>query len=256
MSHRDRGYSTRDDGRTNYDRDRSSRESRRDQYRSSQRRSRSRSNSRSRPPRPSRYDHHEVKHEFDDRRRTRPSYEAPSRRDHDSYRTGYSNAAPEPPVQKELPNFEVSGVLAEDQNQLNGVALIFSLSIDAEPPESDKCDWRLFEFAGDATARTIKLTGFSCFLFGSETRLGERPSENICFVPLTHESCSKQHAVIQFRRRGEAIKPYVMDLDSTNKTLLNGDVLEPGRYVELRHQDILTFGRCHSDFVLMDALAS
>ena len=160
-------------------------------------------------------------------------------------------------VVKEVPNFEVSGVLAEDQNQINGVPLIFTISVDSAVPDLSKDDWRLFEFAGDDTKRSVKLSGFSCFLFGSDTRLteGEKSTE-ISVVLLDHESCSKQHAVIQFRNRGDDIKPYLLDLQSSNKTFLNGTSVEPGRYIELRHQDVIVFGRSDSEFVLLNASLS
>ena len=33
-----------------------------------------------------------------------------------------------------------------------------------------------------------------------------------------------------------------MDLESTNKSFLNGEAIEPARYYELREKDILKFG--------------
>jgi smad nuclear-interacting protein 1 len=42
-----------------------------------------------------------------------------------------------------------------------------------------------------------------------------------------------------------------MDLESTNKTLLNGDPIEPARYHELREKDILKFGESAREYVLM-----
>lgn len=156
-------------------------------------------------------------------------------------------------IVKEEPNFEVSGVLAEDQNQRNGIPLIFSVSADSALPDEAVCDWRIFEFLGDSNPRSVKLSGSSCFLFGGEKRLAGDQSEDIQFVEIEHPSCSRQHAVIQFRNRGGIVKPYVMDLNSSNKTYLNDSPLEPGRYVELRNQDILTFGKSDSEFVIMNA---
>lgn len=39
-------------------------------------------------------------------------------------------------------------------------------------------------------------------------------------VILNHPSISKQHAVVQFRRVKGAIQPWLMDLESVNKTYL------------------------------------
>jgi smad nuclear-interacting protein 1 len=158
-------------------------------------------------------------------------------------------------IDKEQPNFEVSGVLAEDQNQRNGVPLLFSVSMDAGRPGAD-LDWRLYEFAGDETVRTVKLEGYSCFLLGTDERLAnDHSSDDVTFVQLSDASCSRQHAVIQFRNRG-TVKPYIMDLNSSNRTKLNGASIEPGRYVELRHQDVVQFGRSPNEFVLLDARAT
>ena len=150
-------------------------------------------------------------------------------------------------VVKEYPNFEVSGLLAEDQNQVKGVALTFSIPSDAIVGEN----WRLFEFDSqtDENTRVIKLEKSSCFLFGNDVRL--ESSENISFVLLSDPTCSKQHAVIQFRKKGI---PYILDLASTNGTFLNGSLCDSGRYIELRDQDVLNFGKASSlEYVVMDS---
>ncbi len=42
-----------------------------------------------------------------------------------------------------------------------------------------------------------------------------------------------------------------MDLESTNKTYLNGDEIEAARYYELREKDILKFGESLREYVIM-----
>lgn len=42
-----------------------------------------------------------------------------------------------------------------------------------------------------------------------------------------------------------------MDLESTNKSYLNGNEIEPARYYELREEDILKFGESQREYVLM-----
>jgi len=64
---------------------------------------------------------------------------------------------------------------------------------------------------------------------------------------LEHPTISGQHAVIQFREISKtvkftlvkSIKPYIIDLESTNKTFLNDEALEPARYYELLEKDVL-----------------
>jgi len=90
-----------------------------------------------------------------------------------------------------------------------------------------------------------------------------------------HPSCSKTHAVVQFKLgsskqqlevAAEAqmsdddpvaaripVWPYVVDLKSTNGTFLNGDRLESERYVQLKHGDIIKFGTSTREYVIIDS---
>ncbi len=52
-----------------------------------------------------------------------------------------------------------------------------------------------------------------------------------------------------------ARRPYVLDLESTNGTFLNGKRIEPARYIELREKDVLRFGESSREYVLMCATA-
>lgn len=47
------------------------------------------------------------------------------------------------------------------------------------------------------------------------------------------------------------IKPYIMDLESTNGTMINKTKIEPARYYELKHYDILNFGLSTIDYVVI-----
>ena len=92
----------------------------------------------------------------------------------------------------------------------------------------------------------------SCYLFGRERRVAD--------VPTDHPSCSKQHAVLQYRltekegadgMMAAAVRPYVMDLGATNGTFLNGERLEAQRYYELLEKDMLRFGNSSREYVLL-----
>ena len=65
------------------------------------------------------------------------------------------------PVDKEAPNFEVSGKLLEDTNTFNGVIVKYS-----EPPEARKPKrrWRFYVFKGDESLPTLHIHRQSAFL--------------------------------------------------------------------------------------------
>ena len=105
----------------------------------------------------------------------------------------------------------------------------------------------------------------SAFLLGRD--------EKVAHVKLDHFSCSSQHAVIQFRKKLKTVEltaeeqvargtfdafvqewiilPYLMDLESTNGTTLNGSKIEPAKYIELRSKDCLRFGSSSVEYVFM-----
>ena len=92
-------------------------------------------------------------------------------------------------------------------------------------------------------------------------------------IPVDHTSCSSQHAVIQFRQVnvknefGDVdkrikypaffhdaqvnIRPYIIDLDSTNGTELNGEKIESRRYFEIRTEDMLKFGESTREYIFI-----
>ena len=79
-------------------------------------------------------------------------------------------------------------------------------------------------------------------------------------VPIEHPSCSKQHAVLQFRHRektneyGEKkgrVGLYLIDLESANSTYLNRNVVGPARYVEVKSGDVVKFGESTREYVVL-----
>ncbi|KAH9828429.1 SMAD/FHA domain-containing protein [Teratosphaeria destructans] len=156
-----------------------------------------------------------------------------------------------PPKQK--PNFRPTGLLAKEANTIAGTTTVLKYH---EPPEARqppaKDAWRLYVFKTRDLLDTIPLPDRSCWLFGRDRTVAD--------VPLDHPSVSKQHAVLQFRHltatdayggtRGR-VKPYLIDLESANGTRLNGEALDPRRYVELRDGDVVAFGESEREYVLM-----
>ncbi|KAF1355729.1 SMAD/FHA domain-containing protein [Lizonia empirigonia] len=161
---------------------------------------------------------------------------------------GVDNSAQAPskyggaPVNKEKPNFKTTGALAKHANR-------------ARKPSPSQ-PWRIFVFKGDDVVDTIELWQKSCWLLG-------RSHEVVDYV-LEHPSSSGQHAVIQFRYIQKVVedefgvkstkgrvKPYVIDLESSNGTELNGKAIEASRYFELRDKDMLKFAGSEREYVVM-----
>ncbi|CAG8564994.1 13922_t:CDS:2 [Funneliformis mosseae] len=148
------------------------------------------------------------------------------------------------------PNFALSGKLVAETNSYNGVVLKYF-----EPPEARKPTkrWRLYVFKGDKEIDILHIHRQSAYLFGRERKVAD--------IPIDHPSCSSQHAVLQFRQitttddeSGEKlseIKPYIIDLDSTNKTFVNNNPIPPSRYYELKASDTIKFGFSSRDYVLI-----
>ncbi|VDK51639.1 unnamed protein product [Anisakis simplex] len=154
------------------------------------------------------------------------------------------------PVEKEKPSFEPSGKLAEDTNTYKGVVIKYNEPPDAHKP---KLRWRLYPFKGDEALPVLYIHRQSAYLIGRDRRVAD--------FAVDHPSCSKQHAVFQYRlvpvelddgSRIRRIKPYIIDLNSANGTYLNNERIEPQRFVELREKDVLKFGFSTREFVLLN----
>uniref|UniRef100_F1L024 Smad nuclear interacting protein 1 n=1 Tax=Ascaris suum TaxID=6253 RepID=F1L024_ASCSU len=153
-------------------------------------------------------------------------------------------------VEKEKPSFEPSGKLAEDTNTYKGVVIKYNEPSDARKP---KLRWRLYPFKGDETLPVLYIHRQSAYLIGRDRRIAD--------LPVDHPSCSKQHAVFQYRlvpvdlddgTTVKRIRPYIIDLGSANGTYLNGERIEPQRFIELREKDVLRFAFSTREFVLLN----
>lgn len=151
----------------------------------------------------------------------------------------------------EKPNFGLSGALAKDElkgNTYKGVVLKFS-----EPPEARAPNtlWRLYVFKGDEQIETLHVSKQSAYLFGRNAEIAD--------VALLHVSCSSQHAVLQYRalpnkETGKLqCQPYLMDLESTNGTFINGVQIDAARYYQLKKGDVFKFGASTREYVLLTA---
>lgn len=77
---------------------------------------------------------------------------------------------------------------------------------------------------------------------------------------IDHPSCSKQHAVLQYRlvpftrddgSTGKRVRPYIIDLESANGTYINNKRIDPKKYVELLEKDVIKFGYSSREYVLL-----
>ena len=130
------------------------------------------------------------------------------------------------------------------------MVLLHNEPSEARPPT---VRWRLYVFKdGQPHGDPLYIHRQSRYIFGRERRVAD--------VPTDHPSCSKQHAVLQYRlteKEGAdgmmhaAARPYLMDLGSTNGSFLNGERIEPQRYYELLEKDMLRFGNSSREYVLL-----
>ncbi|XP_017009374.2 uncharacterized protein [Drosophila takahashii] len=164
---------------------------------------------------------------------------------------GDDNAPPEDeePVDKEKPNFGLSGALTEDTNKVNGVVVKYS-----EPPEARKPKrrWRLYPFKGETALPTLHIHRQSCFLVGRDRKVVD--------LAVDHPSCSKQHAALQYRlvpferddgSHGKRVRLYLIDLESANGTFLNNKKIDGRKYYELMEKDVIKFGFSSREYVLL-----
>ncbi|KAL7418446.1 hypothetical protein Q5752_006904 [Cryptotrichosporon argae] len=173
--------------------------------------------------------------------------DADRKRYEDDVKPGVDGDAP--PKSPPKPNFGSSGLLAKETNTVKGVQLKYN-----EPPEARKPlkNWRLYVFKGEEQVDLIHIYKQSAYLVGRD--------EVVTDIPIAHPSCSKQHAAIQFRQvtaRDEfgetstAVKPFIIDLDSTNGTYVNDEEVPKSRYYELRNTDVIKFGTSSREYVLL-----
>lgn len=105
--------------------------------------------------------------------------------------------------------------------------------------------WKLYPFKGEESLDPISVYSQSAYLLGKERQIVD--------IAIDHPSCSKQHAVIQYRKVKGKSTPYIIDLDSTNKTYLNGSPIESRRYYQLLEKDVLKFGFSSREYVIINA---
>jgi hypothetical protein len=140
------------------------------------------------------------------------------------------------PVEK--PDFTPSGILSKYEKRKNGEIELYSEPLDSHLPTYH---WQLFQFK-ESESIPYNLHSQTYFQIGRDLNADIR---------LNSSSISKQHAVLQFRMRKKEANPFIIDLGSKFGSFLNGKRIEEARFVELRHKDLICFGRLKDEFVLI-----
>lgn len=182
-------------------------------------------------------------------------------------------------VSRHSPSWSSKRHIEPENNNSNSIPAFKHVSPnDSMIPPPNK--WRLYIFKDLTELEMLPLEEKDSYLFGRDRRIVD--------IPTDHESCSKQHAVIQFKAKmtlstlstpaslsfpssiGETgrgllnkkfdtkermelnARPYLIDLDSVNGTTLNGITIEPKRYYELRGNDLIRIADSSRDYVMLE----
>lgn len=162
-----------------------------------------------------------------------------------------------------LPNFEPSGLLELESNSKEGVLLKHVEPSDARCPKDfwarnrvsmknrDIFQAVLYRKGEEVPMSTYDLELKSSYIIGRGLGKSSDDTEEkevvVADIVIPEETCSKQHCVIQFREVRGRLAAYVMDLESSNGTSLNGVRLPAARYVELRSGDIINTSAVEDD---------
>lgn len=120
----------------------------------------------------------------------------------------------------------------------------------------------------DDGSQTIRLDQLTYYLIGTDDRICHIPLDSVDKPQSSEKSGTQkrrpeadpQHAVIQYRVKSKRDKygethrktlPYLIDLESARGTYLNGDKIPAASYVELRHKDLIEFGRVPDQYIFI-----
>ncbi|KDR82667.1 hypothetical protein GALMADRAFT_238135 [Galerina marginata CBS 339.88] len=170
--------------------------------------------------------------------------------------TGSHSGSPavQSPSDKSKPNFAPSGLLAAETNTVKAIDGTSTVLKYNEPPEARKpaMGWRLYVFKDAEQVELLHIQRQSAYLVGRDRLVAD--------IAIDHPSCSKQHAVFQYRYVQEkdefggskgVVKPFIIDLESTNGTMVNDETIPAARYYELKAGDVVKFGLSTREYVLL-----
>ncbi|KAF8172007.1 SMAD/FHA domain-containing protein [Mycena galopus ATCC 62051] len=152
------------------------------------------------------------------------------------------------PASKAKPDYKPSGLLAAETNTVkavNGDSTVLKYN---EPPEARKpiLGWRLYVFKGSEQVELLHIHRQSAYLFGRDRLVAD--------VALDHPRVPNSTPLFnkdEFGVSKGAIKPFVIDLESTNGTHVNDQAIPVSRYYELKANDVIKFGQSTREYVLL-----
>eukprot|EP01060_Flectonema_neradi_P025789 TRINITY_DN34617_c0_g1_i1.p1 TRINITY_DN34617_c0_g1~~TRINITY_DN34617_c0_g1_i1.p1 ORF type:complete len:235 (+),score=47.67 TRINITY_DN34617_c0_g1_i1:58-705(+) len=164
-----------------------------------------------------------------------------------------SSSDSESEPEKERTNFKTTGLLEEDEGETyKGRKLKWHMPDDMK---ESKRRWTLLTFKDNKPMEGkdafLDLNRSPAYMFGRDTEIVD--------VPVLHPSISMQHSVVVFRltkadeENRPTVKPYIIDLDSTNGTFINGRKADGGRYYRLYNKDVFKFGHSTREYMIMDS---
>ncbi|KAL0581165.1 hypothetical protein V5O48_000855 [Marasmius crinis-equi] len=165
-------------------------------------------------------------------------------------RRSSSRSRSKSPENKAKPNFAPSGLLAAETNTVKSVDGKNSTVLKYnEPPEARKpvLGWRLYVFKGSEqnyfTSPDKRYNVGSIFSRERAVLLTNYPDRLI-------------QEKDEFGSSKGAIKPFIIDLDSTNGTHVNDEAIPKSRYYELKAGDVIKFGQSNREYVFLHDDAS
>ncbi|CAI9736794.1 nuclear-interacting 1 [Octopus vulgaris] len=194
--------------------------------------------------------HEQLNHNrmYEDRKREK-DYKRKNAKDALKSNTNNPKSTATTEVSKADASMELSGKLTEHSNTYNGIVIKYNEPAEARKP---KRRWRLYPFKGSEELPMLPIHRQSAYLIGRERLVAD--------IPVGHPSCSKQHAILQFRKVqfkringtiGFRVRPYLMDLNSSNGTYINCKKIKPQCYVELFEKDLIKFGYSSREYILL-----
>ncbi len=167
----------------------------------------------------------------------------------DTLFSSVSSLSPPSSTPIEQVSFVPSGLLWQS-NSFSSASRSSSLSSSYRPP-LDSCSptevWRLFPFDRSSTSHSpLYLSSQPYYLIGSA------PS---CDLILPFSSISPYHAVLQYRSdssNSSIVRLYLLDLNSSGGSFIGRQPIETAKFVQLLDKDIISFGECEREFVVMN----